>query len=72
MSTILSKKGDFSKIVLSLASPEYYLNLSCGEVVIPETINYKTSRVYFVKEYLDLHVITCVFVRSIKVKDIGV
>ena len=60
MSTILSKKGDFSKIVLSLASPEYYLNLSCGEVVIPETIN------------LDLHVITCVFVRSIKVKDIGV
>lgn len=47
MSTILSKKGDFSKIVLSLASPEYYLNLSCGEVVIPETINYKTSRAEF-------------------------
>ena len=47
MSVNYKKRNDFSKIVLSLASPEYYLDLSYGEVIIPETINYKTSRAEF-------------------------
>ena len=56
MSTILSKKGDFSKIVLSLASPEYYLNLSCGEVVIPETYsNLKYVKILHIIWYIQIH-----------------
>ncbi len=35
---------DFSKVTISLASPETVLNWSKGEVVKPETINYRTYK----------------------------
>jgi DNA-directed RNA polymerase subunit beta' len=35
---------DFSAIKLKLASPEDILKWSYGEVVKPETINYRTQR----------------------------
>lgn len=37
-------KTDFSKIVISLASPEEILEHSSGEVIRPETINYRTYK----------------------------
>lgn len=47
----MNKKGKkvnkFSKITLSLASPESILDISYGEVVTPETINYKNCRAEF-------------------------
>ena len=36
--------GEFSKITISLASPEMILERSYGEVVKPETINYRTYK----------------------------
>ena len=36
--------SDFSKIVISLASPELILEKSSGEVLKPETINYRTYK----------------------------
>ncbi|MBL7964719.1 MAG: DNA-directed RNA polymerase subunit beta' [Flavobacteriales bacterium] len=36
--------SDFSKIVISLASPEQILERSHGEVIKPETINYRTYK----------------------------
>lgn len=37
-------KSNFSKIVISLASPEHILERSSGEVLKPETINYRTYK----------------------------
>ena len=37
-------KKDFREITISLASPESILNRSHGEVLKPETINYRTFR----------------------------
>jgi DNA-directed RNA polymerase subunit beta' len=37
-------KGNFSKITISLASPEMILERSSGEVLKPETINYRTYK----------------------------
>ena len=36
-------KSNFSKISIGLASPEEILENSSGEVLKPETINYRTS-----------------------------
>lgn len=37
-------KSNFSRIVISLASPESILDRSSGEVIKPETINYRTYK----------------------------
>ena len=37
-------KSNFSKITISLASPETILQRSSGEVLKPETINYRTYK----------------------------
>ncbi len=37
-------KSNFSKITISLASPEHILERSSGEVLKPETINYRTYK----------------------------
>ncbi|GHU96472.1 DNA-directed RNA polymerase subunit beta' [Bacteroidia bacterium] len=37
-------KSSFDRISISLASPEHILELSCGEVLKPETINYRTYK----------------------------
>ena len=37
-------KSDFESMTISLASPEDILNQSCGEVLKPETINYRTYK----------------------------
>ncbi len=37
-------KSDFTKISIALSSPEEILELSCGEVLKPETINYRTYK----------------------------
>ena len=37
-------KSNFSKITISLASPEEILENSSGEVLKPETINYRTYK----------------------------
>ena len=37
-------KSNFSKISISLASPEDILARSCGEVLKPETVNYRTYK----------------------------
>ncbi len=39
-----NKKTNFSKISIGLASPEEILKLSSGEVLKPETINYRTYK----------------------------
>ena len=39
-----NKSSDFSKIIVSLASPESILEDSFGEVIKPETINYRTFK----------------------------
>ena len=46
MSFAKSKKmsSDFSTVTVSLASPEAILERSNGEVVKPETINYRTYK----------------------------
>ena len=36
--------SDFSKVTISLASPESILERSYGEVLVPETINYRTYK----------------------------
>ncbi len=36
--------GDFSEVILSLASPEVILERSYGEVTQPETVNYRTHK----------------------------
>jgi len=38
------KQSSFSKITISLASPELILKQSSGEVLKPETINYRTYK----------------------------
>ena len=38
------KQIDFSKIIISLASPESILESSFGEVTVPETVNYRTFK----------------------------
>jgi DNA-directed RNA polymerase subunit beta' len=40
----LKLKSNFSRITISLASPEDILNQSSGEVLKPETINYRTYK----------------------------
>jgi DNA-directed RNA polymerase subunit beta' len=40
----LKVKSNFSKITISLASPEYILEHSSGEILKPETINYRTYK----------------------------
>ena len=37
-------KNNFSKITISLASPEEILTSSSGDVLKPETINYRTNK----------------------------
>ena len=37
-------KNNFSKITIGLASPQEILGNSCGEVLKPETINYRTYK----------------------------
>jgi len=37
-------KNDFSRITISLASPDIILERSYGEVTKPETINYRTYK----------------------------
>ncbi len=37
-------KSNFSKITISLASPESILDRSSGEILKPETINYRTYK----------------------------
>src|SRR6187549_846006 len=37
-------KSNFTRITISLASPEHILELSSGEVLKPETINYRTYK----------------------------
>ena len=37
-------QSNFSKIIISLASPEHILEQSSGEVLKPETINYRTHK----------------------------
>jgi len=39
-----TKISDFNSVRLSIASPESLLEWSHGEVVKPETINYRTQR----------------------------
>ncbi|MBP5658627.1 MAG: DNA-directed RNA polymerase subunit beta', partial [Paludibacteraceae bacterium] len=39
-----SKKNGFTKITIGLASPDAILAQSCGEVLKPETINYRTYK----------------------------
>jgi DNA-directed RNA polymerase subunit beta' len=40
----ITKKSNFNKITISLASPEMILEKSHGEVLKPETINYRTYK----------------------------
>ncbi len=40
----VKQKANFSKVVISLASPETILRRSSGEVLKPETINYRTYK----------------------------
>ncbi|WP_185873723.1 DNA-directed RNA polymerase subunit beta' [Blattabacterium cuenoti] len=40
----MNKKGNFNKITIRLASPEKILKESHGEVLKPETINYRTHK----------------------------
>jgi DNA-directed RNA polymerase subunit beta' len=40
----VKQESDFSKIIISLASPEDILDRSSGEVLRPETINYRTYK----------------------------
>ncbi|MCK5084468.1 MAG: DNA-directed RNA polymerase subunit beta' [Candidatus Pacebacteria bacterium] len=44
MTNIGTKVEDFEAVRLKLASPEEILSWSCGEVLKPETINYRTQR----------------------------
>jgi len=37
-------KSDFTRISIALSSPEEILERSCGEVLKPETINYRTYK----------------------------
>ena len=40
----IKQKSNFSKITISLASPETILRRSNGEILKPETINYRTYK----------------------------
>ena len=69
-----SRRSDsFNSITLGLLSPEKILERSFGEVLKPETINYRSYKpekmVYFVKKYLDLLRIGNVIVVNTKVLD---
>lgn len=44
MKKAVTLNSNFEKIVVSLASPEQILELSFGEVIKPETINYRTYK----------------------------
>jgi DNA-directed RNA polymerase subunit beta' len=44
MKKAVTLNSNFDKIVVSLASPEQILELSFGEVIKPETINYRTYK----------------------------
>jgi len=44
MSNTTTKVEDFDAVKLKVASPEVILDWSCGEVLKPETINYRTQR----------------------------
>ncbi|MCK5466645.1 DNA-directed RNA polymerase subunit beta' [Candidatus Parcubacteria bacterium] len=44
MSNTSTKVEDFEAVKLKIASPEVILDWSCGEVLKPETINYRTQR----------------------------
>ncbi|PDH42913.1 MAG: DNA-directed RNA polymerase subunit beta' [Rhodothermaeota bacterium MED-G19] len=44
ISNKINKSTNFSKIIVSLASPESILESSFGEVTAPETINYRTFK----------------------------
>lgn len=61
----------FNKITISFSSPESILKESYGEVLKPDTINYRTHKPerdgLFVNAYLDLLKITNVLVVSINV-----
>ena len=66
-----NKSSDFSKIIVSLASPESILEKSFGEVTAPETINYRTFKpemggLFLVKELLVRLRIGSVIVENIK------
>ena len=39
-----TKKTGFSKITIGLASPDEIMSISSGEVLKPETINYRTYK----------------------------
>ena len=54
-------RKEFSRITISLASPETIVNQSHGEVLKPETINYRTY-----KKYSDQVEIMNVIVENIK------
>jgi len=64
-------KSNFTTITISLASPESILERSSGEVLKPETINYRTYKpdvmVYSAKEFLDLLKILNVLAESTNV-----
>jgi len=69
---IVAKK--FNKISIGFSSPEVILAESRGEVLKPETINYRTHKqnvmVYFVSVFLVLSRITSVLVENTKGLDI--
>jgi len=43
-SSTITKISDFDAVQLKIASPDEILSWSCGEVLRPETINYRTQR----------------------------
>lgn len=63
--------SNFSEVCVSLASSDYILKNSFGEVTQSETINYKTYRPepngLFVKEFLDQQKIGNVSVENINI-----
>ena len=80
MTYIQSSKVDLSKkyesITIGLASPEMILGRSYGEILKPETINYRSYKPekdgLFCEKILVLLKIMNVIVESIKVSDIEV
>ena len=66
----INKSQKFSKISIGLSSPETILGNSRGEILKPETINYRTHKPErdgcFVKEFLVLLKISNVHVENIK------
>ena len=67
--------NDFKALKIGIASPEKIRSWSYGEVLKPETINYRTLKpemVCSVKRFLDLLEIMNVLVVSIKDLDIRI